>query len=670
MNVKVGTGKLDAATTRRYLRHPDCTVRIMASRSLMNLEPAVLAESLTDPDARVRRAALEGILQPGASQKLLTQDVFDRIIAMLKDPQESFFVKEIALRVVGTANVDWLVPHVDLLTSYLKHDEWWLQHSAIYSLLPLMTDLRTYQKVIPEFAELARTNPLYNVTSPLRWGALASTLTNAKPEVQELAKSKLKESFINHVKLNTRSMPAMEKANDANLEFIASSITRMPGGYDMLYQIAKQRFPDQTLPYQTLFLSADASQFSPELKKAVRETIVQSLIPEYIGRFRKKLQMEAQSEIAKLLWPYPIEGLVSLYQSAGINDYDWKDIGPKSNEMKWQYLSFDPAEKMPLDAGTARYRPVTLPKGTENWLKPDFKPQAPDWKTGLQPIGQNEGKLDTSSTPCRFSFCRCGDPMQSLWEKEVLLMRGNFKIPAFKEGYCYRVLVGGMSHVSAGEGFRIYANGKLIGEKTRPVDKREGARPIATIIDKQFWAEFQSGEVTLEAITFRHHKRQAFSIWLQEMKVPPLGEKEILQSAVALPMMSSEWQAVQDPENTNIDPEQGKFEYDGKFIPNDKITGAWKTVSHVAKMDDFNPLKPNQLSLAPIPSIDFKNDGRTEQALWIWSGDTLMDLERNQALKMVIKELGGTTYLFIEAGGFSSRNKADWDSPWFVMKRP
>jgi hypothetical protein len=249
-------------------------------------------------------------------------------------------------------------------------------------------------------------------------------------------------------------------------------------------------------------------------------------------------------------------------------------------------------------------------------------------------------------------------------------MRGNFKFPAFKEGYCYRVLVGGMSHVSAGEGFRIYVNGKLIAEKTRPVDKREGARAIATIIDKQFWSEFQSGEVTIEAITFRHQKRQAFSIWLQEMKVPPLGEKEIFQSAVALPMMSSEWQALQDPDNTNIDPEQGKFEYDGKFVPNNKITGAWKTISHVAKIDDFNPQKPSQVNLAPIPSIEFKNDGRTDQTLWIWSGDTLMDLDRNQALKMVTKDIGGTTYLFIESGGFGGRNKPGWTSAWFVMKRP
>ncbi|MGB2820063.1 MAG: hypothetical protein WBF17_03720, partial [Phycisphaerae bacterium] len=55
--------------------------------------------------------------------------------------------------------------------------------------------------------------------------------------------------------------------------------------------------------------------------------------------------------------------------------------------------------------------------------------------------------------------------------------------------------------------------------------------------------------------------------------------------------------------------------------------------------------------------------------LWIWSGDTLMDLERNQALKMTVKTVGGSDYLFIEAGGFSARNPKGWQPPLYVMKR-
>jgi hypothetical protein len=46
-----------------------------------------------------------------------------------------------------------------------------------------------------------------------------------------------------------------------------------------------------------------------------------------------------------------------------------------------------------------------------------------------------------------------------------------------------------------------------------------------------------------------------------------------------------------------------------------------------------------------------------------------MDLTRYEALNMMIKEVDGEDYLFIEAGGFSTRNSVGWQSPWYVLKR-
>lgn len=56
-------------------------------------------------------------------------------------------------------------------------------------------------------------------------------------------------------------------------------------------------------------------------------------------------------------------------------------------------------------------------------------------------------------------------------------------------------------------------------------------------------------------------------------------------------------------------------------------------------------------------------------AALLWSGDTLMDLDRFQALKMTSKSIGESDCLFIESGGFSDRNPAGWKSPLIVMKR-
>jgi len=46
-----------------------------------------------------------------------------------------------------------------------------------------------------------------------------------------------------------------------------------------------------------------------------------------------------------------------------------------------------------------------------------------------------------------------------------------------------------------------------------------------------------------------------------------------------------------------------------------------------------------------------------------------MDLDRHQALRMTVKGISGSDYLFIEAGGFSEKNPVGWRSPWYVMKR-
>ena len=66
--------------------------------------------------------------------------------------------------------------------------------------------------------------------------------------------------------------------------------------------------------------------------------------------------------------------------------------------------------------------------------------------------------------------------------------------------------------------------------------------------------------------------------------------------------------------------------------------------------------------------MTFKEDGRTEDPTWLWSADTLMDLNKYQALKITPRTIAGNLYLFIEAGGFGTRNKPGWKPKWYVMK--
>ena len=52
---------------------------------------------------------------------------------MISDPAESWFVKDHALQVIGSASADQVAPHVDVILPYLQHQEWWLQNAGMGS---------------------------------------------------------------------------------------------------------------------------------------------------------------------------------------------------------------------------------------------------------------------------------------------------------------------------------------------------------------------------------------------------------------------------------------------------------------------------------------------------------------------------------------------------------
>jgi hypothetical protein len=174
---------------------------------------------------------------------------------------------------------------------------------------------------------------------------------------------------------------------------------------------------------------------------------------------------------------------------------------------------------------------VTCP---EHWSAVDFAAAKAGWKSGLPPFGQLDGKpeaLGKCSGPA--SFCGCGVTPRTLWAKEVLLVRGAFEIPPLKEGRRYRLVVGGSAHVSAGEGFAIYVNGKLLAESKVGVGKRQGGQPRGAHIYADFRDEFKGGKVTIAAMSFLryNHPRKKpyppsghFTLWMEEAKTPPVAE--------------------------------------------------------------------------------------------------------------------------------------------------
>ncbi len=686
---------------RQYMHHQDHNIRFVAANKVLGIDSGYIGwrspggkvreelviEFLQDKDPRVRRAMFSAIEK---RPDVLNREIFDLAVAAVEDPNEAWSVKDPALQVIGKASTEWVVPHVDLLLPYLLHEEWWLQNAALTALTVVVADERTYQKVLPAIGELVRHNQRTALTAGLMPG-IRTRIKAASPAVHQLATETLKETYTGFAGVKTaRGGQDVTTTFDAHLKFIASSLADVPGGLDVLYDVARQRHPNDILPYKEFFLDADPNQFGPKLKQAITPIITEELIPEYVGRNRTKLQQLATAEVQS---GYPggsrdaIDGLVALYDRAGQDHYGWQ-IFADLREAQWSYHSFDPipSEQVPYDQLVTRYRTVTLPTGMEDWHAIDFNPDNVSWDQGKSPFGQHMGKLPTSpihkcGPDCTGPGCYGATPVNTLWEKEVLLMRGTFKLPPIKGGHRYRLRVNDGNHVGSGGGHIIYINGKPLIEAKTCNGRGSGGLPKGAYITKEFLNDFQSGEITITLMTFLRFNDKykvkpsspvpqgKISLHLEQQRLPPMDDELVRRSATVVPMLSSEWQAAQDPSDRERQASAVKFLYDGNFVPNAELVGQWKTLGIVKTIEEFTPDKRLNARAAKIAGIDFKNDGKTDDVARVWSGDVLMDLNRYEALKMEAKTIEEENYLFIEVGGYNAKHAVGWQSTWYVLKQ-
>lgn len=665
---------------QELIRHPDFLMRHLAADNAAGIVPNYMWRQSGDPvraellhewaraeDPRTRAAALSGLLRIDAG-KALTDDLFQRLIDGLADPEESWWIKDLSLQLIGRASADNLVPHVDFLLSFLKHDEWWIQNAALQALAPIVADERCYEKVIPAIGEMVRTNQRWNTTAPLRRGPLISNLRNAGPEVAELATEVLRETFTGYEGVTTTPAGLGITGNfNAHVDFIAATLANVPGGYDVLYHAARERQPDVTLPYSGIFLGADPERLGPELREKLKPLILERLVYETIGRNYRRYAPDIEGTRQGQFPNSSLDGLANLYQRGGVDDYLWRPFGPDLREEAWSFHTFDPPEERPYDASPWRFREVSLPRGMEDWHQPGFNPAEAGWQQGKFPIGQFDGELV--------------EPMRSFWEKEVLLVRGTFDLPKLKSDHLYRIRLGTGDGVGDGDGYRIWINGELLIEVREGRGRRQGGEARGAFITREFRDMFGDGPVTIAATTFRRYGNRAivtsppvpqgiFSLWLEEMKIPPVNIESLRKSAAVIPMLTSEWQAMQSEDAEQEEGEDdGRFRYSGEFEPNPELAGDWSLVAVVPDLGEFSPDGSHNTRGAPFTSLTLKDDGLTDDDYRIWSGDMLMDIENFQAMRTHLHTEDGVRYLVVEAGGFSNRNRPDWTTNLLVMKQ-
>ena len=269
-------------------------------------------------------------------------------------------------------------------------------------------------------------------------------------------------------------------------------------------------------------------------QKALAPVILDGMLPGFVADPRNNaallaaLKGEKPANASQFLRD-SIDAVNNYYVAAGIQDYEWHTFGPDMNDAEWDSFTFDPPETLDV-AKAPRYRQVTYPEGMANWFAPEFDAAKAGWKKGLPPFGTRDGKLEPLVADCTQGQCRCGVVPRTPWEKEVLLIRGTFDVPAFKPGHRYRFIVGGSNHVMSGEGYAIYVNGNLLAESKTGVPNRAGGQPRGGHVYADMMGDFKGGKVTIAATSFLQFNRRGLegkpighlTVCVEEQKLPPI----------------------------------------------------------------------------------------------------------------------------------------------------
>ncbi len=678
----------DADVIRMYIHHPDSEVRRQAARRLDRAGEDVVLKALRAEDARVRDAGVMGLENHGS---LRTDASMEILLEMINDPEESWWVVQRALQVIQSHldDIDTLKAHTDRFLHWAEHDDWWLSQGALRIAMRLAAHEHETERIMRTVGQRIAGNRRHSLWRPRD---LFSDFEDASEEVREQLLAMLSTAYQAWpYGLGAQEEPVHPGSEVDLVGRMAQAISTLDGGFEQLYNLSQQRYPEQALAHRNVFLdNQDRMADNPDLQARVVELTREELIPEFVvenaydlmvrldtvpttGRHRFRLN-RAENRMLELM---------GMYQRAGIDDYNWHDYGPERTEMEWWYHSFDPVEQPPVGAERSRqgrYREVTYPEGMEDWNQPEFDAAGAGWQRGLAPFAHLDGEKRAFADRCNrhegrgMDFCGCGEPPHTFWENEVLLTAGVFEIPPFEEGYAYRILIGGTSHVGFGDGTHIYINGERIFHRDTATPRRRGAEPVGARVTTERWEDFESGRVHIAAKSFLKYRHDRYgnylTVFMRRMKLPPFQD-ELQKGLQLVGLRNAEWQALQDPD-TNIDPGADLYIWDGEVRRNAEAIGSWNVIDEVQEIRDFDPdsrQRPGRGWNPPFEEIELADDLRTSHPLLVWTGTMLLDAGRKEALAVEHAQVDGKDYLFIEAGGFDPEHPGDWTSPWLVFEK-
>jgi len=443
--------------------HRNDMIRTQAGKALRAVDAFDdLEKFLQDPDPRVRRAALDGLIDYnywfGIGDNTIPTDKFTpamvkSITKMLSDPKESWWVVDgalLALKFAPAKEIQTLLP---LIEPWTKHSDWWLREAAFLALSGLEKDDALYVKILPTLLKIATSE--YH-TMPREWmmNHLNAALQQKKPEsdagkliIAALRKavdtSEIKpgdrspegaHNVIETLKICLQNDPTLAVALATALQLRFSDLKTG----DIVGIVAA---PGANPAGQPFGFFAVLEKLDSKQRKELEDILFTVYRPEIVKRLRSYKDYEDAHKAGIVS---TIIDLAKLRNPAA----GWKPIGkvPKS-ELVWRFKSFDPIvekDRVPTREKT-RFREIQLTDDLKDWFKPEYDNSK--WNSGRAPIGKGVYKAgDVSFTN------------QTDWgEGEFIVMRTTFEVDALDyDSYRLSIL--------NPQGFHVYLNGQRIAE--------------------------------------------------------------------------------------------------------------------------------------------------------------------------------------------------------------
>lgn len=286
---------------------------------------------------------------------------------------------------------------------------------------------------------------------------------------------------------------------------------------------------------------------------ACKPMVLDGLLPAYLGNERNQKALEgafaASSPKPEKFPEYlegPLDDVVAFFEAASIDTFSWKPVIAGMDKAEWEIFGFDLAN-CPYDAPqpkknekvAAAPMKLEIPSGQENWFAVDFDAKKAGWKTAPAPFGKTVPKewpenMEWMATRYGHMYPAERPQPTTVIENDVLLMRKTVDLPAAKPGHRYRVLVTGSINANSGEGFAIYANGKLMGERKSGVTSWRRQGLSGSLVWSEFMDDFKGGPLTLAIANFPMNNYKAgdpppaigpLSVTIQQQMIPDVQAK-------------------------------------------------------------------------------------------------------------------------------------------------